>query len=94
MKKLIALITILSVIFTLAGCQKEEAKYKVGATPVPHAEILRQVQPILAAQGFFAASVEHRLSPEAKYPAAISDLKTFVKWIKIVFNWRNLISVR
>lgn len=38
---------------------------------------------ILATHGFFTASVEHRLSPEAKYPAAISDLKTFVKWIKI-----------
>ncbi len=38
---------------------------------------------ILATHGFFAASVKHRLSPEAKYPAAISDLKTFVKWIKI-----------
>jgi acetyl esterase/lipase len=36
----------------------------------------------LAANGFFTATVEHRLSPEAKYPAAISDLKTFVKWIK------------
>lgn len=38
---------------------------------------------ILAVHGFFAATVEHRLSPEAKYPAAITDLKTFVKWIKI-----------
>lgn len=37
----------------------------------------------LAENGFFAASVEHRLSPEAKYPAAITDLKTFVKWVKI-----------
>lgn len=37
----------------------------------------------LAENGFFAASVEHRLSPEAKYPAAITDLKTFVKWLKI-----------
>lgn len=36
----------------------------------------------LAENGFFAASVEHRLSPEAKYPAAITDLKTFVKWVK------------
>jgi len=37
---------------------------------------------ILAVHGFFAATVEHRLSPEAKYPAAITDLKTFVKWVK------------
>lgn len=38
---------------------------------------------ILAVHGFFTATVEHRLSPEAKYPAAIQDLKTFVKWLKI-----------
>ena len=31
---------------------------------------------------FFSATVEHRLSPEAKYPAAIVDLKTAVKWVK------------
>ena len=37
---------------------------------------------MLAVHGFFAATVEHRLSPEAKYPAAITDLKTFVKWVK------------
>lgn len=36
----------------------------------------------LAENGFLAATVEHRLSPEAKYPAAISDLKTFEKWVK------------
>jgi pectinesterase len=38
---------------------------------------------MLAAIGYFAATVEHRLSPEAKYPAAIRDLKTFVKWLKL-----------
>jgi len=37
---------------------------------------------MLAVHGFFAATAEHRLSPEAKYPAAITDLKTFVKWVK------------
>ncbi len=36
----------------------------------------------LAENGFFAATAEHRLSPEAKYPAAITDLKTAIKWIK------------
>lgn len=36
----------------------------------------------LAENGFFAASFEHRLSPEAKYPAAIVDLKSAVKWVK------------
>lgn len=37
----------------------------------------------LAENGFFTAAVESRLSPEAKYPAGISDLKTAVKWLKI-----------
>ena len=37
---------------------------------------------MLAVHGFFTATVEHRLSPEAKYPGAITDLKTFVKWVK------------
>ena len=37
---------------------------------------------MLSIHGFFTATVEHRLSPEAKYPAAITDLKTFVKWVK------------
>ena len=36
----------------------------------------------MAENGFVAASVEYRLSPEAKYPGAITDLKTFVKWVK------------
>ncbi|MFC0877870.1 alpha/beta hydrolase fold domain-containing protein [Saccharicrinis sp. FJH2] len=37
----------------------------------------------LAENGYFAASVEYRLSPEAIYPAGVSDLKTFVKWVKV-----------
>ncbi len=37
----------------------------------------------LAENGFFAAAVESRLSPEAKYPAGITDLKTAIKWFKI-----------
>ena len=37
----------------------------------------------LAVEGFFAASIEYRLSPEAKYPAGVTDLKTAIKWFKI-----------
>ena len=36
----------------------------------------------LAANGFVATSVEYRLSPEAKYPAGVIDLKTAIKWFK------------
>jgi len=36
----------------------------------------------LAENGYTAVSVEYRLSPEKKYPAAIYDLKTAVKWLK------------
>lgn len=48
----------------------------------------------LAVHGFFAATVEHRLSPEAKYPAAISDLKTFVKWVKSNSDKYNIDTTR
>jgi len=37
----------------------------------------------LAVAGYVAAAVEYRLSPEAKYPAGMIDLKTAIKWLKI-----------
>ena len=36
----------------------------------------------VAAQGFLCATIEYRLSPEAKYPAAIQDIKSAIKWLK------------
>jgi pectinesterase len=36
----------------------------------------------LAKQGYLTATVEYRLSPEAPYPAAVTDVKSAVKWIK------------
>ncbi len=36
----------------------------------------------IAASGFVTVTVEYRLSPEAKYPAAILDIKTAVRWIR------------
>lgn len=36
----------------------------------------------IAAQGFLCATIEYRLSPEAKYPAAVQDIKTAIKWLK------------
>jgi acetyl esterase/lipase len=36
----------------------------------------------IASHGFIAATVEYRLSPEAKFPAAIFDLKAAVRWIR------------
>jgi len=36
----------------------------------------------LATKGFVCAMVEHRLSPEALYPAAIIDLKTAIRWLR------------
>ncbi|NWF88658.1 MAG: alpha/beta hydrolase [Ignavibacteriaceae bacterium] len=36
----------------------------------------------LAAFGFVTAAVEYRLSPEAKYPAAILDLKSSIRWLR------------
>lgn len=37
----------------------------------------------LAEAGYVAATVESRLSPEALYPAAVTDLKTALKWFRI-----------
>jgi len=36
----------------------------------------------LAAAGYVALAVEYRLSPEARYPAAVHDLKTAVRWLR------------
>ena len=36
----------------------------------------------LAQQGYVAATVEYRLSPEAKYPAAVFDIKSSIKWLR------------
>ncbi len=36
----------------------------------------------LAANGYVAAVVEYRLSPEAMYPAALHDVKAAVRWLR------------
>lgn len=36
----------------------------------------------LALSNFISAAVEYRLSPEARYPAAVQDIKTAIKWLK------------
>jgi acetyl esterase/lipase len=36
----------------------------------------------LAARGYVVASIEYRLSQEAKFPAAIQDVKTAVRWLR------------
>jgi acetyl esterase/lipase len=36
----------------------------------------------LARQGYFAASIEYRLSSEAKWPAQIQDCKLAVRWLR------------
>jgi acetyl esterase/lipase len=37
----------------------------------------------LANHGYIAVSPEYRLSPEAKYPAAVHDLKAALRWMRI-----------
>jgi pectinesterase len=37
----------------------------------------------VAARGYVTAAVEYRLSPEAKYPAAVHDLKAAVRWMRV-----------
>lgn len=36
----------------------------------------------IASRGYVTATVEYRLSPEAKYPAAVRDLKTALRWLR------------
>lgn len=36
----------------------------------------------LAQHGYVAATVEYRLSPEARYPAAVLDIKAAVRWLR------------
>ena len=54
-KKLALVLAIVLVISLLAGCgssKKEPTKIRVGATPVPHAEILEIAKPLLAKEGY------------------------------------------
>lgn len=70
-KKIISLILSSLVVLSLAGCgskggdasnssstSKDSKVIKVGATPVPHAEILKQVKPILQKEGYDLQIVE------------------------------------
>ena len=36
----------------------------------------------MAQQGYAAATISYRLSPEAKYPAAIYDVKSAIRWLR------------
>lgn len=36
----------------------------------------------MAAQGYAAATISYRLSPEAQYPAAVHDVKAAVRWMR------------
>jgi acetyl esterase/lipase len=36
----------------------------------------------LAAQGYVVASVNYRLSPQARFPAALQDVKTAIRWLR------------
>lgn len=57
MKKIISLALIAILGISLTSCQESNI-YKVGATPVPHKEILEHVQPILLEQGYEFEIVE------------------------------------
>jgi acetyl esterase/lipase len=44
--------------------------------------LLRPLAEKIAQAGYVVLLIEYRLAPEAKYPAAIFDIKTAIKWIK------------
>ena len=60
MKKIIALVLVLTLALSLAACgaAKDEKVIKVGATPAPHAAILEIVQDAVAAEGYTLEIVE------------------------------------
>lgn len=37
----------------------------------------------IASLGYLCATIEYRLSPEAIYPAAVYDIKSAIKWLKV-----------
>jgi acetyl esterase/lipase len=43
---------------------------------------LRPLAQLLAARGYVCVCIEHRLSGEAKFPAAIQDCKAAVRWLR------------
>lgn len=49
------------------------AGYRTNFTPMAIA---------MAERGYVAATISYRLSPEAKYPAAIHDVKAAVRWLR------------
>ena len=54
LKKIVALVLALVLVLALTACagdKKDDKKLVIGATPVPHAEILEFVKPLLAEQG-------------------------------------------
>jgi D-methionine transport system substrate-binding protein len=51
MKKVFTLYTVLLLVFVMTACSTNENKLVIGASNIPHAEILEQVKPILAEQG-------------------------------------------
>lgn len=51
MKKILGFVSLLVLLFALTACGGNEGKLVVGASNVPHAEILEKVKPILEEQG-------------------------------------------
>ena len=53
MKKVFAIVLCLALVLSLGACAKKDDKViKVGATPAPHAEILREVAKVLEKDGW------------------------------------------
>ena len=60
MKKILALVLAVALVFCLAACgaKKDDKTVKVGATPAPHAEILEIAKEIMAEEGYTLDIVE------------------------------------
>jgi len=68
-----------------------------GGTDTRHAAAIEDFPSALAdlaAQGYVIASVNYRLSGEARFPAALQDVKSAIRWLRARSNEYNIDTTR
>jgi hypothetical protein len=68
-----------------------------GGTDTRHAAAIEDFPAALAdlaAQGYVVASVNYRLSGEARFPAALQDVKSAIRWLRARGNEYNIDTTR
>ena len=100
-RSLLLLVVLLSLALVIAGCGGNDAKpaaqnaktvLKVGATPVPHAEILNVVKPLLAKEGIDLVIVE--MNDYVRPNLAVADKELDANFFQHVPYLNKFISER